>query len=229
MQNKTESHMMNIVTTNDPAVPAKYLAERIIEKLESGKKVFWFITGGSSIEVQILAAEIIAKHPHQNLTVTLSDERFGDVGHKDSNWQKTLDGGFRLPEAKLIPILTGESRDNAVARWNTSLTEELSRADYKIGLIGVGPDGHVSGILPHTEAVNAKGLSVGYKTEKFERITTTPEAISKLDEAITFMQGEAKWSVVKDLAERNIEIFEQPAQILKSIPNLTIFTDYTNS
>lgn len=217
---------MKIITTTEPAVPAQYLAEKILAKLKNGKKVLWFITGGSSIPVQILAGNIIAKHPHQNLTVTLSDERFGEVGHKDSNWQKTMDGGFNLPQAKLIPVLTGDTRDNTVAHWNTALKEELASADYKIGLIGIGPDGHVSGILPRTEAVEAQEMAHGYTTDNFERITTTPTAITKLDEVATFIQGEAKWPVVKDLDEKEIALSDQPAQILKQVPEFTIFTDY---
>jgi 6-phosphogluconolactonase/glucosamine-6-phosphate isomerase/deaminase len=217
---------MEIIKTSDPNIPAKYLADKIIAQLESGKKVLWFITGGSSITVQLSAGEMIAKHSHQNLTIALTDERYGEVGHKDSNWQKTIDGGFNLPQAKLIPVLTGETRDKTVELLNDSLKEELTNADYKIGLFGVGSDGHTAGILPQSVAVTYEEIVCGYTTENFERITTTPKLIKNLDEAVVFIQGEAKWGVVKDLNEKNIDLETQPAQILKSIPLLTIFTDY---
>jgi hypothetical protein len=39
------------------------------------------------------------------------------------------------------------------------------------------------------------------------------------------MQGKEKWEVLKSL-EKNISIIKQPAQVLKEVPLLTIFTDY---
>jgi 6-phosphogluconolactonase/glucosamine-6-phosphate isomerase/deaminase len=68
-------------------------------------------------------------------------------------------------------------------------------------------------------------LVCGYDTPTFSRITITPKAIEKLDEAVVWMQGENKWNVLKDL-EKDIDIKKQPAQILKKVPLLTIFTDY---
>ena len=37
----------------------------------------------------------------------LTDERYGPVGHPDSNWSQLLQKGFDLPQAKLVPVLTG--------------------------------------------------------------------------------------------------------------------------
>jgi 6-phosphogluconolactonase/glucosamine-6-phosphate isomerase/deaminase len=56
----------------------------------------------------------------------------------------------------------------------------------------------------------------------------TPLAISLLDEAIVFMKGEEKWPVVMDLLNKDIDLKTQPAQVLKKLPKLTIFTDYQN-
>jgi 6-phosphogluconolactonase/glucosamine-6-phosphate isomerase/deaminase len=80
--------------------------------------------------------------------------------------------------------------------------------------------------LPGSIAVNSKDLACHYDTPAFSRITITPNIIKKLDEVVVWVQGEGKWPVLKDL-EKEVDIIKQPAQILKKVPLLTIFADYS--
>ncbi|MFZ1019602.1 MAG: 6-phosphogluconolactonase [Minisyncoccia bacterium] len=210
---------------------AEFIFASILKQLKMGKQILFLATGGSSIAVGAKVAELLKnisdKNLSQNLTVMLTDERYGKVGHKDSNWQQLLEKGFDIPQAKLFPILTGDDRDTTVEKFNKNLEKEFKINDtYKIGLFGIGQDGHTAGIVPESSAVNAEGYAFGYETEKFERITITPKTIEKLDEAIIWAQGENKWPIIKNLEEENIPVQKQPAQILKKVPLLTIFTDY---
>ena len=217
---------LNIKTTTDTDEVANFIALAVLAQLKLNKKVLLFVTGGSSITVCIKVSEILKKHPHQNLTVMLTDERYGEVNHADSNWGKLIKGGFSLPEAKLIPILRGEDHATTTKEFNENLEREFKHTDYKIGMFGVGPDGHTAGILPGSVAIHSTLLGCGYDSEVFSRITMTFKAIEKLDEIIAWIQGENKWGVIKDLDEKDIELEKQPAQILKKVPSLTIFTDY---
>lgn len=216
---------LSIKTTNKLDNAVNYTAQTIIQQLELGNKVLWFVTGGSSIPVCVEIAKLIASHPHKNLTVTLTDERYGPVNHADSNWYQLIKNGFSLPEAHLIPVLTGDSREITTEKFNTALMEELKQADYKIGMFGIGTDGHTAGILPKSRAVMSENFASSYDTENFERITMTPEAILLLDEVVVYTLGEAKRHVVEDLRDKDILVDDQPAQILKQVPILTIFTD----
>jgi len=217
---------MKITKTEDIQIVAEFLTNSIINQLNAGKKVVWFATGGSAIAVASLASKSISKVPHDKLVVMLTDERYGSLHHPDSNWQQLLNKGFDLPEAKLIPILTGDNRDETVEKFKKNLETELNTADYKIGLFGVGSDGHTAGILPGSPAVDSTDLAFGYDSEKFERITMTPRAIKMLDEIVVYMQGEVKWPVIDDLREKDLPLSIQPAQILKSAPLSTVFSDY---
>ena len=134
--------------------------------------------------------------------------------------------GFDIKDAKIIPTLTGDSRDITTKKFIEILEEEFKKADYKIGLFGIGADGHTAGILPNSVATESKDLACGYDTELFSRITLTFRAIEKLDEVVAFAQGEEKWEVLDDLQKKDIDVKVQPAQILKKVPVLTIFTDY---
>jgi len=216
---------INLKITTKAEDAGYFLAQAILKELKLNRKVLWFLPGGSSMAVAVEAAKIISENPHKGLTVTLGDERYGKVGHKDSNWQQLQDKGFVLKEARLIPVLTGEDVLVTTEKFNTILTSEFQNADFKIGLFGMGRDGHIAGILPGSEAVNTEDLVYTYETPQFQRITMTEKAIEKLDEAVVFVQGEEKWEALENL-EKDLSSTQQPAQVLKKIPLVTIFTDY---
>ncbi len=219
---------MNFTTkiTTNIEDSADFLSTSILRQLNLGKKVLFFVTGGSSVAVGVKVSELLKNSSLKNLTIMLTDERYGDLGHPNSNWQQLIDKGFILPDAKLIPVLTGDSLVVTTEKFNKNLEQEFKNADYKIGLFGVGADGHTAGNLPNSTSINSEELAFGYGTVEFLRITMTPKAIKQLDEIVVWAQGENKWPVLRDLEEKDIEIKNQPAQILKTVPILTIFSDY---
>jgi 6-phosphogluconolactonase/glucosamine-6-phosphate isomerase/deaminase len=170
-------------------------------------------------------AKILKKYSCKNLTITLTDERYGPIDHFNSNYFQLMEKGFDLPEAKLIPILADDDRNITTEKFNTILNQELMIAEYKIGLFGVGTDGHTAGILPSSVAVHSGDLACSYDTPIFSRITITPKVIEKLDEAVAWIQGKDKWKLLEDFSKSDIDIEKQPAQLLKKVPLLTIFTD----
>lgn len=215
---------LNIKTTDNLEEIADFVAASINKQLSDGKRVLWFVTGGSSIKVQSKVADKINTNLPGRLVITLTDERYGEENHPDSNWYQLKVLGFEIEKAKIIPFLTGESFTDTTKRLREVLKEELKKADYKIGNFGIGIDGHTAGILPHTEAVNIPELVCAYETPQFDRITITPKVILELDEAIVFAMGENKWPILEKL-EKEFTLEEDPSQILKKVPLLTIFTD----
>jgi len=215
---------LNIKTTNDTDEIADFVAVSINRELAKGKRVLWFVTGGSSIKVQSKVAPKINTNLPGRLVITLTDERFGGENHPDSNWYQLKQLGFEIEKAKMIPFLTGDSFVDTTKRLREVLKDELKKADYKIGNFGIGIDGHTAGILPHTEAVNSPELVCAYGTPQFDRVTITPKVIRELDEVIVFAMGENKWPILEKL-EKEFPLEEDPSQILKTIPLLTIFTD----
>ncbi|MFZ3012021.1 MAG: 6-phosphogluconolactonase [Minisyncoccia bacterium] len=216
-----------IKTTTSKEETANFIVLSVLSQLKTGKHVLLFLTGGSSVSVGIKIAEILREDEDlvRNLTITLTDERYGPVDHFNSNYFQLVEKGFNLPRAKVIPILVDDDRNITTEKFDMILKQEFEKADYKIGLFGIGVDGHTAGILPESEAVLSENLAHSYDTPTFSRITMTPKAIEKLDEAIVWAQGKDKWKIIEDL-QKDIKIFKQPAQILKKVPLLTIFTDY---
>ena len=218
---------MNVTfkTTTKPEDAANFVASSISHQLGLGNRVLFFVPGGSAIAVAVKISDIIRKQPHENLTIMLTDERYGEINHPDSNWFQLKEQGFSLPEAKIIPVLMGAKPEETVAKFNENLEQELKLSQYKIGLFGMGSDGHTAGILPLSPAAQSSSLSSYYNTPTFSRITVTKNVLEKLDEAVLWVQGENKWQALKDL-EKNIDEKEQPVQMLKKVKKLSIFTDF---
>jgi 6-phosphogluconolactonase/glucosamine-6-phosphate isomerase/deaminase len=216
---------MKIINDTDAAHVGKFIANKIVSELSAGKKVLWLIPGGSSLPAAAEAAKIISETAHDGLMVTLTDERYGEVGHLDSNWAQLMATGFDVPQAELVPVLIGESRQITTSYWAGQLERLLAQADFVLGFFGIGADGHIAGMLPHTPALESHEFAAAYTAGQFERITITPRVIAELDEAVGFTQGASKWPALSKLSF-DAPIVEHPVQQLKKVPEFTLFTDF---
>jgi 6-phosphogluconolactonase/glucosamine-6-phosphate isomerase/deaminase len=210
------------ITSAEPLV--EYVAEALKRHLQTGERVLWLIAGGSVINVAVAAARKLSDVPLEHLTVSLTDERPGPVGHADSNWQQLLDASFEVPGARLQPVLTGAHTASDTAAFARFLEVEIERDTFRLGLFGIGPDGHTAG-LPAKNAKSSDLLADHYEAGDFRRISSTPNAISRLDEAVVFVTGEPK-HVQLDRLKLDLPYAKQSAQALKLAPTVTIFNDY---
>lgn len=205
---------------------AHYLADTIAAKLNEGRAVLWLVSGGSGGKVTIEVAKLLEGVPLDKLFVTLSDERYGPVGHADENWQILLDDGLSLPGATLYRPLIGAFREDTTRAFGQWLEGVVQSVDYTIGLFGIGSDGHTAGIKPNTVAVDVADIVSDFAGEDFERITITPAFIPYVDEAVLQAFGEDKHHVIQQLLHDSVDVHVQPAQILKEISKLTVYSDY---
>lgn len=219
---------MKFQNISSPKPVVDYLVNTLIAKLTAGQHVLWLVPGGSAITIAAQVTEHLRHQtlPLNHLAVTLTDERYGPVGHPDSNWLQLQQAGFELPGSHLLPVLANTSLEATTQAFADTLATELDRANYRLGLFGIGPDGHTAGILPHAPATTATSLAAGYNGGKFQRITITAPAIARLDEAVVYAAGQAKWPILHQLATENLTLDQQPAVALKQIPAVTIFHDY---
>jgi 6-phosphogluconolactonase/glucosamine-6-phosphate isomerase/deaminase len=212
--------------TNNPIEDAaKDIAETIIKHLDEGQRVLWLLSGGSSIPIAIKAGKMLKSHDLSKLAVTLSDERYGEVGHKDENWQQLLDGGLDLPGATMYRPLIGKEMQKTTELFDKWLSEQFNQSDFNIGIFGLGEDGHTAGIKPNSKATRSTDLAACFTGDDFKRITIGFVAISKLDEAVIQASGMNKRNVIHALMYYDMPLEEQPAQILNTIPKKTIYTD----
>jgi 6-phosphogluconolactonase len=214
------------LSSSGPVV--EYLVTTIQNHLKKDQKVLWMVTGGSAIKVAAKASHKLGNSNLRNLYVTLTDERYVPASHEDANWKQLQDAGFNLPEAQLRPVLSNQSIEQTTQHYANILQEVLSEADYKIGLFGMGPDGHIAALFPHFPQVDEEELYATALTNSPKpppkRLMMTPRSIKELDEAVIFACGAEKKEALDNLGKK-LKPSEQPAQILKTLPRLTIYND----
>ncbi len=218
---------MKFIKSEDFKRGSNDLAQRIVSELGQGKRVLWILTGGSSIPSSVVALQMVkdAQIDLKSLTVTLSDERYGDVGHADSSWQKLLDSGFDFESVKSIPVIAGLSFDETAREWARKVGDAFASHDIIIAQFGVGEDLHIAGILPGSPAATDTGLVSYYKSGSFDRITLTFQAMKLIHAAYVFIFGEAKRDAVKELRTSTDPLLMKPANVLKSISEVYVYSD----
>lgn len=217
---------MKYIYSDKPVeMAAAAVADVIRKHIFDGERVLWLLSGGSGAAVALNTSKELMDLDLSRLFVSMTDERFGEVGHKDENWQQLLDAGLQLPGANLYRPLTMQDVEKTTADFNDWLSEQLKKADYKIGIFGIGTDGHTAGIKPHSRAVTSPNLASSFVGDDFERITITFNTIKQLDEVIIQASGPDKKPIIDSLLHKNIPLDNQPAQILKQVPTATIYTN----
>ncbi|MBA2279403.1 6-phosphogluconolactonase [Candidatus Saccharibacteria bacterium] len=188
-------------------------------------RVLWLVPGGSNIPI---ASRIMTDLPRtyiKNLTIALTDERYGKSGHKNSNYTQLIKAGFDSRGAVFKNILTGKSFQETVMDANTYMQELFNTHKVVISFFGLGADGHIAGILPRSPAVFSKRLVAGYDAGDLQRITLTSVALQKVTHAFLGAFGREKKPALLNLRDKHLPLNKQPAQILRSIPETDIFND----
>lgn len=203
------------------------LTQALVDNLTSGKKVLWLVSGGSNIEASVKIMNNIPDDLGSNLSVTLIDERFGALGHADSNWAQLMAAGFDGKQANLLPVLADDlSFEATAARFEELIQSAYCSNDVIVAQIGIGGDGHVSGILPDSPAADVEDkLTTFYESQPYRRLTTTFPALRKINVAYAFAFGDGKKEPLSRLLNEDLPLRQQPAQILKEIEEAYVYND----
>lgn len=215
--------LIRIANMEEGAAP---LLDRLVEELDAGKNVVWLVPGGSNIPLSVSVMDTIGAELTKRLTIYLTDERYGEIDHIDSNTRQLREAGFDPKQARMVNVLArGLGLEETSEQYALSIAAAFEAADIVIAQMGMGPDGHICGILPGSPAVESEKLVVGYVTETFTRITLTPKALKQyVDAAYVFAFGEAKKEALVNLLTDK-PLSEQPAQVLKSLEEAYVYND----
>ncbi len=224
---------LTYIHSDDPRAGMHSMSARLRAELEAGKNVLWLICGGSNIPTAAEAMNELRASVDPallaNLTVAQTDERYGPVGHPDSNWKQMQDVHFNWNGIKTISILTGEPLEETVAAYARALKPvfeaTLARGGAVIGQFGLGEDGHIAGILPHSPGVHDTSFATGYESEPFTRISLSFPILRHVSAAYVFAFGKKKQETIQKLMNSTLSLDDEPAQILKEMPEAYLYSD----
>jgi len=219
---------LKVIQTHDEHLCAETLAVTISRLVLQKKKVLWLVPGGSNIKIAVTALNLLLEKVDEEnmpmITMALTDERYGPVGHKDSNWQQLIDSGFAFSKIKAVPILTGLPLEETVKNYGEEVTNLFAAANHVVAQFGIGADGHIGGVLPHTVGVDSKATVIGYESAPFVRISLSLSMMKKINSAYAFVFGESKKDALQKLLQDG-SLDDIPCRVLKLIPEAYLYTD----
>ena len=204
---------------------AHILALEFTQQLELHHKVLWLVSGGSNIPLTVQVLDELPDNLTSRLTIMPIDERYGPVGHQDSNIKQLYQAGLELKHAALFSPLDGGSLAAAVKRYNEAVQKAFADCDFVVAQIGMGPDGGIAGLLPNSSALEAKTFVTAYEGPDYIRMTLTLAAIRRVDLAYVFAYGREKRAALDRLCDGDFPLNDQPAQVLRELREVTIFND----
>ena len=214
----------------------KQASQCLAELLKSDVLTLVLLSGGSAIKTYSPIADAI-QSGNKNLIIGMVDERYDEVGHKDSNaraiaeafdlWNLCQKNGVECRE-----ILQGKSFEQTVHDYELWLGDRLTEVRRSIAVLGIGADGHTAGILPFPKEefdtiFETDRLAVGYNAPgQFAlRITVTPHLLSRVSHAILVGQGRDKLNAF-NLALKSPDessLHDIPASIIHQMPDVQVF------
>lgn len=223
------------------AQAANKIAQTITELLKTGPTLC--LLSGGSVGNEVVPELFKLLHDTDqlgNLHIGLIDERFGKVGHEQSNavlLEKVGLTHLTHHGAHFYPVL--HSRYTNETETATAYALQLQNlitgcSNRTIGVFGIGSDGHTAGIKPmakekFTALYVPNSLVVGYKAEDFTRITITPECIRKITHCYVYVADVSKNGVVQTLLQpKTLSLYEFPAGIFQTFSSEMFITDEIN-
>lgn len=193
-------------------------------------QILLLLSGGSCLNPVREAFKRLDDENLKRIDLAQIDGRYVDIGAEGSNWRQIKEAlGVKLNklDTKLALLNTGDEPEDIAIAYEMELNGLLESADYTLGIYGIGPDGHIAGMLPtaHPEEFTRfldGRLVVDYEAPDFVRMTTTQALLTKLDEAVVFACGPAKNAALERLNE-DLPPHKHPAQLLKDAERVTIF------
>lgn len=216
---------MQFVKASDPGMGQDLLISLLSDTLKTSK-VLYLMSGGSNMDIEVAVMDGVDSEVTGNLTILLSDERYGPADHPDSNYTQLINKGLNVKNANFVNILG----DNLGPKESLQLYKDIYRlykedADVVIAQFGIGSDGHIAGVLPDSPGVDSKELAVYYESDPFKRMTLTLHTLKDVDKAIVFCFGDNKKEALTKLSEGNTDTHALPSAILEELADVIVYND----
>ncbi len=177
---------------------------------------------------EILSAPPFRKRIHWNdVHVFWSDERCvpeDDPRNNASMARQALLNQVPIPAGNIHPIRCNGSPQQAATQYEQELREFFSTQNphFHLVLLGLGKNGHIASLFPHTPVLNEKDRWVSevfIKRLNMYRVTFTAPFINQASQVVFLVSGLDKARVLERVLEGPYQPRKLPAQLIR--PNGT--------
>lgn len=226
-------------------VPKQEIAQNTADKIshlikELKTPILLLLSGGSAFEIY---DKIDTSVLSSKITIGMLDERydFDDTVNNFAQLEKT--GFFKKADKQNVEYINTyptmlETQEELAERFEESLRDwkKENPKGKVIAVVGIGSDGHTSGIMPipeekkkFEELFEQDKWVVGYNTEDKipfpERVTTTVTFMkNEIDYAIVYVSDEKKKDILKKVLEKDRPIHEIPGRVINEMKKVELVT-----
>jgi 6-phosphogluconolactonase/glucosamine-6-phosphate isomerase/deaminase len=150
--------------------------------------------------------ELATRGPRHDgqLHILFSDDRYVPSTSDASNYHQSCEllNALGLPENSLLRVRTELPLTDAAQDYDRNLSALLAaRIPIKLGLLGLGPDGHTASLFDPEHLKQAQGhLAIAVqRPDGLEGISVTPEFLSHVEKLIFVVAGGGKHDAIRAL------------------------------
>jgi 6-phosphogluconolactonase len=194
---------------------ADVIGQAILSVLSRKNSCYVMLTGGQAAERLYKYWSDTATLPLERIHFLFGDERCVPPDHADSNYalvMKTL-LAKGVPSGCTIARMEAENLDREAA---ASSYEKLLPKPLDILLLGVGLDGHIASLFPHSSALRSKQRSIVAITgpkPPYDRLTITPRVINCARSVFVLATGAEKGRILAKTIKSQEDLMLLPVSL----------------
>ena len=171
--------------------------ERDALKKKSKNKRFSFVLTGGKSPINLYKKLAKSKVDWQNIDLFWGDERYVSQKSKHSNYKLAYDNlikKIKISKKNIFQIETNKDILNSSKNYSNKIkkyfTNKTKSFDYF--LLGMGADGHVASIFPHSNEINEKFIAKQVLRKDFLRISLSLNIINNSKKIILWLNNNLK-------------------------------------
>ena len=183
------------------------LTKDILKKKKANKRFSLVLTGGNS-PVNLYRKLEKCKIDWSNVDLFWGDERYVSQKSKNSNYKIVYDTFIRkikIDKKNLHPINTKIKNISTASKNYSNLIKKYFRnknISFDYFLLGMGDDGHIASIFPHSDELSEKFVARPVFRKDFKRITLSLNIINNSKKTILWLNNKFKSKKFNELKEK---------------------------
>jgi 6-phosphogluconolactonase len=177
-----------------------------LRKKKQNKRFSFVLTGGKSpIKLYRKLAE--TDIDWSIIDLFWGDERYVSHRSRNSNYKLALDEFVKkieINKKNIFPIKTNKSISKCSAEYSKKIKKyfKYKKINFDYCLLGMGEDGHIASIFPHSKNLYKKFISKPVIREDFERITLSLNVINNSKKILLWLNNKSKSKIFFNIRKK---------------------------